>query len=70
MGIVGLLRDTPHIAYSVSLGREFEVRLANQIDDLVGWEKIAGVEVDSTLSLPDDNLPHGEAGHNVRAVLK
>ena len=70
MGIITLLWDAPNVTDGVRLRSKLKIRLADKINDFIGRKEIARVEVYSTLSLPNDNLPHGEATDNIRTVLK
>lgn len=70
MRVVALLVDAPDAASGVGLGGQVEVGLGDQVDDFVVRQKIARVEVDASCPLPDDDLAHGEAAHDVGAILQ
>ena len=69
MFVVGLLVESPHAAHGVRLRGQPELRLADEIDDLVVGQEVAGVEVDAARPLPDDDLADGELPYDVLAVL-
>jgi len=68
--VVGLLSELPNISHSVRLWSKCEVRLCDEIDDFVGGQEVSGVEVDTTLPPPDDDLPYRKPTNNVLPVLE
>src|SRR5690348_8942372 len=60
--IAHLLREFPDITDAIGFRDEPEPRFGDQVDDLVGRQEVAGIEVETALALPDDDLPDREAG--------
>lgn len=69
MVVVGVLVEPPHASHGVRLWGQLELRLADEVDDLIVGQEVAGVEVDAPRPLPNDDLADGELAHDVLAVL-
>src|ERR1044072_545591 len=65
-----LLCDLPDISLCVCSRGKFELRLADHVDHFVSREKVARVEVDPALALPDDDLPHREPSYDIVSILQ
>ena len=51
-------------------GRQHEIGFGDQIDHFVIWQEIARVEIDPAGPVPDDDLAHRKAGHDILPVLQ
>ena len=70
MRVPALLGNVPNIAYGVRLRSKAKRGLGDQVDNLVSGKEIAGVEIDSTIAFPDDNLPDRKARYDLTPVLE
>ncbi len=69
MRIIALLMNLPNTSLFIGTGRQFEFWLGNQINHLVIRQEIAGVEIDPTRALPDDDLPYRKPFQDIGSIL-
>ena len=70
MRVVLFLRDRPYVTKRICPGRKFELWFGDQINHFVCRQKIPRIEIDTSVALPDCDLPNREAFNDIMLILQ
>ncbi len=70
MRVLRFSGNVPHVGLSIGFWGQAKFRFDNQIDDFRGRQKVAIIEIDSSILRPGDSLPYRESLNNVLSILE